>query len=92
MTGNDTLTGGAGADVFVFGAGADRVADFADNADTLRIDDSLFPDQQLTAAEVLDRFAVATGGNVVFDFGGGHVLTVQGVATVAALADDLEIV
>jgi serralysin len=90
--GNDTLTGGAGADVFVFGAGADRVADFADNADTLRIDDSLFPDQQLTVAELLDRFAVESGGTVVFDFGGGHVLTVQGVATVAALADDLEIV
>lgn len=90
--GNDTLSGGEGADVFVFGAGLDLVSDFRDDTDTLLIDDSLFPGRTLSVGQVLDTFARVVNGAVVFDFGGGNVLTLAGVSSVAALRNDLEIV
>jgi len=90
--GHDTMTGGAGADIFVFSGGADRVSDFQDNADVLQIDDALFRGETLTVKQVLDRYAQVSTGVVVFDFGGGNVLTVSGVSSVSALADDLAIV
>lgn len=83
-TGDDRMSGGAGADEFVYatGGGRDRIADFADDEDVLRIagrgDDS---------GTVLS-FATDTATGVVFDFGNGDVLTVLGV-TRAELRDDL---
>ena len=90
--GHDTMTGGAGSDVFVFDGGQDVLLDFRDNADTLRIDDALFAGQTLTAGQVLAAYAKVAAGAVVFDFGGGNVLTLRGVTSVSALANDLEIV
>lgn len=83
-TGNDTMTGGAGADNFRFikGWGADRVTDFANDVDTLVIDDVIG-----TVANALALARNITGG-VVFDFDGGDVLTVMGV-TKAQVADDI---
>ncbi len=89
---SDVLTGGAGSDVFVFDGGQDRVTDFQDNTDTLQLDDSLFGGQSLTASQVIASFAREADGQVLFDFGGGVTLVVQGVSRVSQLTDDLEIV
>jgi serralysin len=91
-SGNDVMTGGAGQDVFVFDGGQDRVADFQDNADLLRVDDSLFAGQRLTVSQVIDTYAREVDGQVLFDFGGGVTLVVQGVSRASQLTDDLQIV
>jgi Ca2+-binding RTX toxin-like protein len=83
--GDDVLAGGAGADRFVFAAGddADIIADFEDGID--RLDLSAFG--FASAAEALAR-ANETGGDVVFDFGNGDVLTVENISR-AALENDI---
>ncbi|PIE07380.1 MAG: hypothetical protein CSA74_08350 [Rhodobacterales bacterium] len=91
--GNDVLHGGYGADQFVFRKGhdSDRVADFRNDTDTLVFDDALW-NGNLTAAQVVANFATDTGNDVVFDFGGGDVLTVRGVANVDMLINDIQII
>ena len=86
--GNDFLTGGTGADTFVFGSGRDKIVDFVDNADTLLLDDALWAGARLSTTQILAK-ASMIAGDVVFNFGGGHVLIVHGPTSVAALADDL---
>ncbi len=92
--GDDRLTGGAGADVFVFGGGRDVVTDFQDDLDTLRIEAGLLPAGAGSGAgwAALRAVATALADRVVFDFGGGDVLSVIGVGTVAALRDDVLLV
>ena len=86
--GNDALSGGAGADAFFFDAGRDTVADFADNLDTIFVEDTLLGAAPKTVASILAEGSIVAG-NAVFDFGGGHVLTVLGVSTLGTLSDDL---
>lgn len=83
--GNDTLTGGSGADSFVFEQGYDddRITDFEDNVDTIRLLN--FGISNFTQAS---SYATEAGGNVIFDFGSGDTLTVNGT-TLAALSNDL---
>ena len=90
--GNDGLSGGAGADAFVFraGYGLDRVVDFADNVDTLRLDDNLWGGG-LTVAQMLSFYASVSSGNVVLTFG-ADVFTVVGLPDVNALQDDILII
>ena len=85
--GNDSLTGGAAADRFVFTGGADVVRDFQNNTDTIAIADHL-------AASKSAAFDAAriVGGDAVFDFGNGHVLTIEGVDSLGVLSNDLIIV
>lgn len=90
-TGNDVLTGGTGADQFVFFAGRDTVRDFENNVDTLRIDDALWGGGTRSVSQVLASARVV-GGDTVFDFGHGNVLTLTGFANVEALRDDLIII
>ena len=90
-SGNDGLTGDAGADTFLFRNGRDRVMDFVDNVDTLALDNALWAGAHLSTAQILAK-ASMIAGDVVFNFGGGHVLTVHGPASVAALADDLMVI
>lgn len=92
-SGRDTVTGGGGADAFVFANDHDRmvVTDFTNDVDTLRLNDNLWTGS-LTASQVISNFATVVGGNAVFDFGGGDILTVQGVSNLSILADDIAIV
>lgn len=91
--GRDTLTGGAGADDFVFarGMGRDTITDFGDGADDLLLNDDLWSGN-LTARQVVNRFATDTGADVVLDFGRAGVITLEGVGSLRGLAGDIEIV
>lgn len=92
-TGNDSMFGGIGADEFEYAAGLgnDLIRDFTDNVDTLVLDSNLWTGT-LTAAQVVSNFATPSGGNTVFDFGGGNVITLQGVVAPSAVIDDIVIV
>lgn len=83
-TGNDTLYGGSGADTFIFGKGFDRdvIADFENNVDTIAMSNGVRNFSQARS------YAEQVGKDVIFDFGGGDVLTVKNI-TIAALADDM---
>ena len=87
--GRDLLTGGLGADHFVFadGYGIDKVLDFSiQQNDRLVLDADLWTGN-LSKQQVVNRFATVTAGNLVMDFGGGDVLTLQGFTQKAALDD-----
>ena len=86
--GNDVMRGNAGKDTFVFGAGddRDRIIDFQDDHDTLK----LLPDLGVSNLRQALRHASEVSGNVVFDFGDGDILTVQNI-TIADLRDDIVI-
>lgn len=90
--GNDGLSGGAGADAFIFraGYGLDRVIDFTDNVDTIRLDDNLWGGG-LTVAQMLSFYGSVSSGSVVLNFG-ADVFTVVGLGDVNALVDDILII
>ncbi|KZD09875.1 5'-nucleotidase C-terminal domain-containing protein [Oceanibaculum pacificum] len=79
--GRDTLTGGDGADTFFFEDtnNEDVVTDFEAGVDVLSFTANINGSGVASAADLLD-LAVASGGNVVIDFGGGNSITLQGVA------------
>lgn len=91
LAGNDTLFGGLGADHFAFHGGRDVIQDFRDDVDTLRIDDALWGGGVRSVAQILSHASVA-GGNIVFDFGNGNTLTLNGLTSIAALQNDLIVV
>lgn len=84
--GNDVLTGGAGADTFIFGKGydSDRITDFQDGIDRIRLQG--FDD--VKTVEQARGHATQVGADVVFDFGDGDRLTVQNTR-LATVLDDL---
>ena len=87
--GNDTLTGGADADSFIFmpGFGADRITDFSlAQKDLLVFDNALWANTTKTEAQVVSQYAKIVDGHVVFDFGGGQTVILNGVASTAGLA------
>ncbi|QYZ69904.1 S8 family serine peptidase [Neotabrizicola shimadae] len=88
--GNDRLIGGTGTDFFEFSGafGSDRITDFADNVDTLVLDDALWGGG-LTVAQVIGTFADTLAAGVRFDFGGGNVILLVGFANAGLLSDDL---
>ncbi|HBK90340.1 MAG TPA: hypothetical protein DDZ68_01580 [Parvularcula sp.] len=88
--GNDTLSGGGGNDVFEFagGFGADIITDFAPGAadgDVIRF--SGFGNAFDSFDEVIAA-AAEVGGDVVFDFGGGDVITIRNATIAGFTADD----
>ncbi|NUB46840.1 hypothetical protein GEU84_020900, partial [Fertoebacter nigrum] len=86
--GNDLFFGGLGADVFVFAAGLDRIVDLRlAEDDRLLIDRALLGGQGLSGTAIVAAFAQVAGGSVVFDFGGGNRLVLDGQTDLAALAD-----
>ncbi len=86
--GNDTLIGGTGADTFRFNADRDLVTSFENNVDTLLFDDALWGGGARSAEDILEDARVV-GSSVVFDFGDGDVLTVQGVTSLSLLENDI---
>lgn len=81
--GGDSLTGGKGIDTFIIAknGGKDVITDFRDDVDAVRF-------KKLgTVSEILAQ-ATDVGGDAVFDFGGGNVLTVLDT-TVAQISDDI---
>lgn len=88
--GNDTLRGGSGADSFIFNGGHDVILDFQDDIDLIRLDDALWENVDLRVSDVLDMARVDRG-SVLFDFGTGNSLRLQGFDDIRALADDLVI-
>ena len=94
--GNDTLTGGSGGDDFIFldtgsGTGADLITDFQNAVDTLQFDDALWTGT-LTAQQIVADFATETGTAVVFDFGSGNIVTVDGITDADSLTDNIVII
>ena len=87
-TGTDLLFGGSGADVFHFDKNDDHdtIKDFEDDVDTIQLDNFTFG-----AGQDAFTFATQVGGDVVFDFGSGDMLTVEN-ATILQLQNDLEMV
>ena len=85
QAGNDTLTGGAGSDTFVFAKNhdADRVVDFENNVDEIRL-----LNFGLTSFADAQTYATQSGDDVVFNFGDGDTLRIEGT-TISALADDV---
>lgn len=88
---NDVLQGGAGADTLIFRSGADRITDFANNVDTIAIDDALWGGAVRTVAQLV-AMAQMIGNDVYFSFGGGNSLLVENIGSKAQLLDDLVIV
>lgn len=88
--GNDRLSGGAGADVFVFRGGRDRIADFARGEDRLLFDDRLWRGE-LTPERIVTDHAARHKGGVMFDFGDGDRLWVEGAVRPALLEDRIDL-
>lgn len=88
--GEDRLMGGYEADRFMFTDGRDQITDFAYWSDTLYLDDRNWR-SDLSAKQVVDRYAEVQGGSVVFDFGGNDILTLEGVNNLNAVVDTISI-
>ena len=91
--GNDLVTGGIGADAFVYriNEGADRILDWTDDVDTLRLDEDLWGGG-LDQDEVVTTYGRDIDGHCGLDFGGGQTVTLVGFTNLAALADDIAFV
>ena len=91
--GDDLVTGGGSADVFVFSRNydRDRITDFGNGADRLRLDGSLWTGE-MTAREVVLEFSTRSGGNITFDFGDGDVLVLRNYTYRAGLDAFIDIV
>ncbi len=89
--GNDHLTGGTGADRFVFRKNfdTDRIVDFQDDLDTIRLDDNLWSGVK-SKAEVLDEFGDQVGNDFVLSFGSGDTLIIRNT-TENQLLNDIDI-
>ncbi|MDK3020660.1 calcium-binding protein [Pseudodonghicola flavimaris] len=85
---NDVLKGGGGKDVFVFGLGSgkDKILDFADDTDRVLFDKDLMPGR-ITNDKLADIVTEAKAA-LIFDFGDGDVLRVNGISDFSDFRDD----
>ncbi len=76
--GDDVLNGGAGKDAFIFVDGHDVIEDFDVHNDSLKVSKSVLPSGVNTAGKFMD-LVVVSGGNTIFDLGGGNIIEMEGV-------------
>ena len=88
--GHVVLTGGKGNDRFIFNDGRDQITDFKVNDDYLCLDNKNWSGN-LSAAEIVDRYAEEHNGNLIFDFGGNDELTLMGVTNLNEVVDTISI-
>jgi Ca2+-binding RTX toxin-like protein len=87
--GHDVLWGGKDADRFVFadGGGRDTLRDLSRaEGDRLVLDDALWNGADLTAQQVVNRYAERMGGDIVLVFDGQTQLRLDGISSDAGLA------
>ncbi|EHR04634.1 M10 family metallopeptidase C-terminal domain-containing protein [Bradyrhizobium sp. WSM471] len=89
-TGNDTLTGGAGSDNFIFelSFGNDIVTDFHPGSDTIQLDKAMF----LSFADVSAHTADDGLGNTVIAFDANNTIALDGVLKASLSASDFHFV
>lgn len=87
---NDRMTGGSEIDTFVFNLGSDVITDF--NGDKLRLENALWGNAPLTKAQVLSNFASVVSGDTVFQFNGGHNLTIENFTDINSLESVLSFI
>lgn len=89
--GNDEITTGRGADEIRFnrGDGDDVITDFR-RVDTLALNDNLWR-PELTARQVVNRFAEVTDDGVLFDFGRKGSVLLEGLDSLSGLPRDVDI-
>ncbi len=86
--GNDILTGDGDADTFIYAKAGrnDHVTDFTlAQGDRINLDHLLWTGTK-TAAEVVTQFAHLGTGEVLFDFGGGNQLHLDGLTSLTGLS------
>ena len=93
VLGQDTITGGDGADRFEFQdvMSADEITDFEVGVDELQLTQSLWGGG-LTEAQVVSTYASVTAEGVLFDFGGGQSVLLQDMISTVGLEGDLLLV
>lgn len=86
--GNDVLRGDAGADVFVFGArsGTDKIKDFDDGTDILRIEG------HAGGFDTLTLTLSVTNNDIFIDHDGGRIVIVDGFGNATLTAADFDFV
>ncbi len=89
MGGNDTLTGGAGGDVFLYEIGddADVITDFEVGVDELHLFDTGFA----TSGSLLGAAASDSPAGALLSFGSGDSILLEGVTVAALSAGDIEL-
>jgi Ca2+-binding RTX toxin-like protein len=88
--GDDLLSGGGGRDTFVFRSGQDVATDFNPVTDRIALDDALWAGE-LTATQVVNRYATDTGSDTILDFGSGNSLQLDDFDNLGLLADQIDI-
>lgn len=90
--GDDMLIGGVGEDRFIFNSGQDVVRDFANNRDTLVIDNALWGGGPMSVTRLLNRFGEVTDEGIALRFSPSAVLLIEDVTRLATLSNDILIV
>lgn len=87
---DDVLVGNGGADKFIFRGriDSDVIKDFRKGQDELHLSEKLWAGT-LTEQAVINRFAEVVNGDVVFDFGAGQMITLDGVGSLNGLVSDI---
>ena len=86
------LTGGNGADEFVFDAGQDRITDLSLLVDRIELDAAALAIAGLDGAAVVAGFADVTAEGTVLSFETGDVLTLEGITNLTRLEGLIEVI
>ena len=89
--GDDLLSGGPGADVFLFNAGHDTITDFSPGDDSLGFDPALWAGQTWDINDILAT-ANPTAGGLTFTFDASTTLTLENIANTSQIENDIFIV